>query len=300
LKRRDFLTLSSLSGLGVAASTHYLRFQKTLASTSQVQPVRSQPLLRFVALGDTGIGNEGQYAIAKAMTRYLQSNPFSLVLLNGDLIYDNGEIEKISSVFEKPYTELLQQNVRFQAVLGNHDIRTKNGADHLRYPGFNMQGRYYTFTQASVQFFALDTNSNAPWDAQIKWLDDQLARIPSRWKIVFGHHPLYSSGLHGGDKELAERLAPLFSRHGVQLYLCGHDHNYERTQPIDKTTYLVCGAGSNPRPVGKSVWTVLAKDDLSFAAIEVYENRIEIKGIDADGQIFDRGSVWRSPRSQKV
>jgi 3',5'-cyclic AMP phosphodiesterase CpdA len=157
-----------------------------------------------------------------------------------------------------------------------------------------MQGRYYTFSQGSVQFFALDTNNNAPWKEQLKWLEKNLARSKAPWKVVFGHHTIYSSGLHGATEQLGDRLKPLFSRYGVQLYLCGHDHHYERTHPIQKTTYVVCGAGAAPRFVGKSSWTVAASDQLSFAAFEVYGDRIEIKGIDTQNKVFDQGFVLKS------
>lgn len=92
---------------------------------------------------------------------------------------------------------------------------------------------------------------------------------------------------------MGDRLKPLFSRYGVQFYLCGHDHHYERTHPIQKTTYIVSGAGAAPRFVGKSSWTAAASDQLSFAAFEVYSDRIEIKGIDTQNRVFDQGSVLK-------
>ena len=259
MRRRKFLLLGGLSGLGLALGGGY----------SQTTPtVGSSPLLRFVALGDVGTGNRGQYAVAKAMNSYFQQHPFSSVLLTGDNIYPNGEIKKIGAAFERPYRFLRQRAVPFYAVLGNHDVLTNDGADEIRYRGFNMQGRYYTFTQGPVQFFALDTNKQAAWQEQLAWLEANLARSPATWKVVFGHHPVYSSGLHGSTPRLME-LPSLFSRYGVQLYLSGHDHNYERTEPLQGTTYLVCGAGATTRPVFRSDWTAYARARLSFAAIEV-------------------------------
>lgn len=295
MKRRYFL-LSGISGLGLALGSKYLYAQRTqtLVSCPKVDAKLSQPLLRFIALADTGFGNDGQYAVAKAMLCYAQANPFPLVLLAGDNIYNNGEIEKISSVFEQPYQVLLKQGIKFYATLGNHDIRTNNGEDEIRYPGFNMQGRYYTFIKELVQVFAIDTNNNAPWKEQLTWLEENLANSQLPWKIVVGHHPVYSSGWHGGNKQLIERLTPLFSRYKVQLYLSGHDHNYERTHPVRGTTYLVCGAGAKTRPVGHSSWTAFSASKLSFAAFDVYSNRLEIRGIDTDSKIFDSVRILNS------
>jgi 3',5'-cyclic AMP phosphodiesterase CpdA len=182
---------------------------------------------------------------------------------------------------------LSKQNIPFYAVLGNHDIRTNNGDDQLNYPNFNMLGRYYTFVQDPVQFFALDTNYNADWSEQLAWLEDNLARSTAPWKVAFGHHPVYSSGAHGSDAKLGDRLCPLFAKYGVHLYICGHDHNYERSNPLDGTTYIVCGAGSDTRRVGRSSWTAVASSQLSFAAFDVYDNQMYVQAIGVNGQPFD-------------
>lgn len=285
MKRRDFLTLTGLGGFGLSLVTHKLLAQESTPNNKQ------QPILRFVAIADTGTGNEGQYAVAQAMNDYSQKNPFSLVLLAGDNIYNEGEIEKIKAVFEKPYKPFLAQKIPFYAVLGNHDIRTNNGEDQLRYPLFNMPSRYYSFSQEKVQFFALDTNVNADWSQQLPWLENNLANSDKPWKIVYGHHPLYSSGMHGTDKNLISKLAPIFNKYKVALYICGHDHNYERTVPMEKTTYIITGGGCATRPVERSPWTAYSEAKLSFTAYEVYENHLETKAIGIDGKVFDQGKI---------
>ncbi len=283
MKRRQLLKWGTIGGLGLALSNHYLT---TWATTPQ-----NESRFRFVAVGDVGTGNIGQIAIADVMNDYYQQQPFALVLLAGDNIYENGEIKKVGGTFDRPYRFLRQHQVPFYAVLGNHDIRTNNGIDEVNYRAFNMQGRYYTFTQDIVQFFALDTNDNADWSQQLKWLKKNLANSTATWKIVFGHHPLYSSGVHGSSTELIAKLSPLFKRYGVKLYINGHDHDYERSKPIEGTTYLTCGAGAKTRPVGHSDWTAASVAKLSFATIDVYPQKIEIQGIGKNGQIFDRGTV---------
>jgi len=184
--------------------------------------------------------------------------------------------------------------VKFQACLGNHDIRTDNGDPQVRYPGFNMNGRrYYTFRRDRVQFFALDTNSNADWQNQLTWLEKELSSSNAPWKVVFGHHPIYSSGVYGSNQAFIKTFTPLFQKYGVQLYINGHEHSYERTRAIDGTTYLTCGAGAGNRPVGRSKWTEYSTSDLSFATYEVYPDRIELNAIATNNRIFDRGIIRR-------
>jgi Icc-related predicted phosphoesterase len=290
--RRKFLILGGLAGFGLALQRTDRAIDSSLSTDSfPTKDNATPPLLRFVSVADTGHGNRGQYTVADAMNAYSRSHLFPFVLLAGDNIYNRGEIEKIGDVFEKPYQALLEQGIQFYAVLGNHDIRTKNGDDQLQYPGFNMQGRYYTFVRDGVQFFALDTNYNAQWKEQLEWLEKELDQSEASWKIVFGHHPVYSSGMHGSSKTLEKKLTPLFSRYGVQLYLCGHDHNYERSNPLNGTTYIVCGGGSVLRQVGRSSWTAFSASVLSFVAFEVYSDRIELSAIAGDGKVFDRAAI---------
>jgi 3',5'-cyclic AMP phosphodiesterase CpdA len=312
IKRRHFLVLGSLSGFGVAVFAKIFRTNSvestdvnptdttnlalepptsTSSSDALRNPVEGQPLLRFVSVADTGTGATGQYTVAAAMTRYRQLKAYDLVILAGDNIYNDGEIEKIGAVFEQPYGALLQQGVKFQACLGNHDIRTENGDPQVRYPGFNMQGRYYTFRRGDVQFFALDTNVNADWNAQLPWLEQELSRSDAPWKIVFGHHQIYSSGHYGLNQAFIQNLTPLFQKYRVQLYINGHDHHYERSQSIKGTTYLICGAGAGTRPVGRSQWTAHSASQLSFAAYEVYRDRIIVSGIGTDNRVFDQGVI---------
>lgn len=296
-KRRQFLYLGSLStiGIGFLGCARLVGKNAQIATASKTpvaaNPVKQNLLLRFVSVADTGTGDGGQYAVAKAMTNYHSQNPYDLVVLAGDNIYTNGEMEKIGAVFERPYAPLLKQKVKFQACLGNHDIRTANGDLQVKYPAFNMNGRYYTFRRDKVQFFALDTNNNADWKNQLTWLEQELSRSNAPWKIVFGHHPVYASGVYGSNPEFIKTFTPLFQKHNVQLYINGHEHHYERTNSINGTTYLISGGGAGTRPVRHSAWTQYSASTLSFATYEVYPDRIEISGIGTDNRVFDRGVV---------
>lgn len=295
MKRREFFLLCGLGTLGLTVVSKNLINKNSQNATSKtaiagnVQP--QEPLLRFVSVADTGTGDKGQYAVAKAMNEYHRKKPYNLVILAGDNIYNNGEIEKVEAVFERPYQPLLEKGVKFHACLGNHDIRTDNGVPQVNYPKFNMLGRYYTFTRENVQFFALDTNGNADWKNQLIWLDKELNSSKAVWKIVFGHHPIYASGVYGSNANFIKTFTPIFQKYRVQLYINGHEHHYERTKPINGTTYLICGAGAGSRPVGRSPWTEYSTRDLSFAAYDVYADRMEINAIDTSNRVFDRAVI---------
>lgn len=298
MKRRTLISLG-LGGFALAVGRNFLPDRVSPVSLISGVPrvAEAEAPLRFVAMGDVGTGLPDQYAVAQSLTQYRQTDSFPFVLLAGDNIYDHGEIEKIHQAFEQPYADLLQQGVTFYAALGNHDVGTNNGDDEVAYPGFNMAGRYYTFTQQSVQFFALDTNqaitqgAESRWAEQLQWLRSELQQSQQPWKVVFAHHPVYSSGQHGSTPELIETLPPIFADYGVQLYINGHDHNYERTIPMDGTTYITTGNGALLRSVGRSNWTAQASSQLGYTAFEVHPHEILVKAVNTHNQEYDTAAI---------
>jgi hypothetical protein len=74
--------------------------------------------------------------------------------------------------------------------------------------------------------------------AQTRWLEETLAAATRDesidWIVVQMHQDALSSSKHGNgsDRGIREVWLPLFDRHGVDLVLCGHDHDYERSWPV--------------------------------------------------------------------
>ncbi len=315
VNRRQFVILSGLTGLGaVVASSLWSNGQA--GSNKLMALPKKKPLLRFGVLADTGTGSMKQYAVGRALLKHHEQSPLNMVLLAGDNIYDGGEFTKIKNNFAIPYQDLLKSGVKFYACLGNHDARadvcgteqgercaatsaTKISNEQLNYTPFNMGGqRYYTFTRGNVQFFATETNSlsnpaSPGRAAQLKWLDRELGKSKAKLKIVFGHHQMYSVGRYGKNEVLIKDLEPLLVKHKVPLYVDGHDHNYQRSNPIKGVTYLVAGGGgAGLYPiVASEPWSAYAQSVHSCATVDVHSDRLIITGIDMTGQVIDRGMV---------
>jgi len=259
-------------------------------SLAQAPPTpEARGTVRFLAVADTGSGDANQRAVGQQMAVVHQRRPVDLVLLGGDNIYPSGDLALVDSTFRRPYAELLRAGVPFHAVLGNHDIRTANGAPQVAFGPFGMKGRYYTLNRGPVDFFMLDTNVNADWQRQISWLRTVLAQSRAPWKVVVGHHPIYSSGFYGNDPQLAAKLTELMRRHGVQLYINGHEHHYERSKPIDGITYLVVGGGgASLRPVMATGQSARAVSVFSFAEIEASPKALTLRAWDKNGRLLDQ------------
>ncbi|MEO7725445.1 MAG: metallophosphoesterase [Chthoniobacterales bacterium] len=251
---------------------------------------------RFVALGDTGTGGEAQRAIANRMLAFQEQHPYNEVLLLGDNAYPHGEPSDLAAKFEQPFAELLRRGVRFNAVLGNHDVEHGRTAQ-LNYPPFHMGGRaYYSFAKGSglVEFFALDSNNMEP--EQLRWLEKALAASKAKWKIAFLHHPLYSTAKrHGSDVALRALLEPLFIRYEVAAVFCGHDHVYERTKLQQGVQYFVTGAGAKLRRGDidrRSTLLATGNDETnSFMYLQVTPGQLAFWAVDADGHILDGGTL---------
>ncbi|MFM7434873.1 MAG: metallophosphoesterase, partial [Vulcanococcus sp.] len=211
-----------------------------------------------------------------------------------DNIYPSGDMALIEATFLRPYAELLAAKVPFHAVLGNHDIRTANGDPQVAYRPFGMKGRYYAVRRGDLELFMLDTNGNADWAGQLRWLRSALGTSTAPWKVVVGHHPIYSSGYYGNDPGLRGKIASLMQRHGVQLYINGHEHNYERSRPIEGITYLVVGGGgASLRPILPTDQSARALSTYSFAELEAGPRELTVAAWDSKGQLIDRAVIAR-------
>lgn len=263
-------------------------------------PVRpGAAFLHWLAVADTGGGNEAQRAVGRAMAAVHRARPVDLVVLGGDNIYPKGDISQVKDMFTIPYKALLDAGVPFHVVLGNHDIRTANGNPQIAYRPFGMKGRWYTLARGPVEFFMLDSNVNADWGRQLPWLKGALAASKAHWKVVVAHHPIQSSGHYGNNEAARARLAPLFRQFGVQLYINGHEHNYERSKPINGTTYLVVGGGgAYLRPVTPGPNSARAISAHSFAELTASNNQLLIQAWDSKGTSIDRAAI--NPAGQLI
>lgn len=304
MHRRRFITFT-LSALALNCWPGVASFAQSRTATTAPSLPKGKAgsgAFRFVALGDTGTGGAGQLAVAGQLMAFHEERPYDTALLLGDNVYPDGDPAGLAEKFERPYAELLRGGVRFRAVLGNHDVQRGRDAQ-INYSKFNMGGRaFYSFDKGDrlVEFFALDSNRMGA--EQLKWLEDSLSASKARWKIVFMHHPLYSSGKkHGSNSRLQTLLEPLFVRYGVAAVFAGHDHVYGRTPLLKGVQYFVSGAGGQLRRGGISQGGrlfVAGNDHVhSFMYVEVTRDRLAFWSVGEDGQVLDAGTLNPPPAS---
>ena len=256
--------------------------------------------VRFAVIGDTGTGGSAQVLVAKQLAAYRTMFPFEFAIMLGDNLYGSEGPGDYKQKFEIPYKPLLDAGVKFHAALGNHDDPSQR-----MYKPFNMNGeRFYTFKtgrllkpdSASARFFALD--SNYMDDAQLAFLKKELAASGSDWKIMFFHHPLYSSGeAHGSDELLRQKLEPIFVEHGVDVVFTGHEHFYERLKPQKGIHYFICGSSAKLRRgnIGAGGLTAKGYDQgYTFMLVEIDGDQMHFQTIDENGRTIDSGAIKRT------
>ena len=235
-------------------------------------------------------------AVAERMALSYRSTPFGLVTLLGDICYYGKIRDRFDDVFVEPMAPLIDAGVRFELAIGNHDgdlhhsdASLEEIEDELALLG--TPARYYATTNGPVDFFYLDSSAPGLFgpesSAQLDWFDAALASSANQWKVVCLHHPPYSSGLNGSTPGAADKLSPILARHAVDLVLAGHDHHYERTVPIDGTTYVVSGGGCKITGVRPSRFTAVAESTLEFMRFEVVGDRLQATALRPDGRLVD-------------
>lgn len=284
------LIFSSSSPVALAQSNNANgeRASASASSPLKINLPTKEGSVRFVIIGDTGTGTKKQHELADILLRARAGFPYDFVLLLGDNLYGGESPADYKSKFEDVYRPILDQKVKFYAALGNHDEPAQRF-----YQFFNMDGKeYYRFTKGNVAFYAL--NSNYMDQKQVKWLEDELAKDTSEWKITFHHHPPYSSGgKHGSDTALRKVLEPIFVKHGVNAVFTGHDHFYERIKPQKGIFYFVSGAGGKLRSGDVKDNSPLTDKffdrDMSFMLAEVVGNQLYFQVISRTGESVDSG-----------
>ena len=292
--------------LGVLAAT---------ATAAMVANVSAAPasVFNFLVIGDWGRnGTARQREVAAQMGKTAAELGSRHVISVGDNFYVDGVQSTADrqwrSSFEEVYTARSLQ-IPWYVALGNHDYRGVPQAqvDYARISNrWQMPGRYYKIAGSDVgaphiDVFVIDTSplvhqyrkkvhsviaenvASQDVEAQLHWLDEQLGNSTAPWKLVVGHHTIYSGGSgHGNTPETIELIDPLLRRHGVQAYVNGHDHDLQHIRR-DGVDYVGCGAGSEVRPVEAVNGTLFSAARSGFAVIRSAPDSLALEFIDSTG-----------------
>ena len=254
--------------------------------------------VRFAVIGDFGKAGPEENAVADHVLRW---NP-DFIITTGDNNYDYGESATIDTNIGLYYHDYIfpYQGIfgvgadtnRFFPSMGNHDYACDDCPqpylDYFSLPG---NERYYNLKWGPVHLFALNSNSQEDdgidsSSVQAEWLKTSLEASDRPFRIVYFHHPPYSSGYHGNSDFMQWPFREL----GIDAVISGHEHSYERIM-VGGLPYFVNGLGGREfRPFGEVPveGSVLRfTDGYGAMLVRVTNDTAAFQFITSDGAIID-------------
>ena len=278
---------------------------------------RTAPL-NFVTVGDWGRrGAEKQREVGQQMGLTADSIASRFVISVGDNFYEDGvtglDDSQWQDSFEAIYNAAALQTP-WHVILGNHDYRG-NVEAQLRYgdthPRWKMPARYWVRTETlpdgtPADLFFIDTNpmisayrhtkvriDDQDVPAQLAWLDRALGQSTAPWKIVIGHHPIYTvSGGKRDQKDLIAMLLPILTAHRVPLYINGHDHNLQLIER-DGIAFITCGAGSLTNKVKAAGEGQFSSDQHGFMTTALTAEAFDFRFFNETGTLLFQKAIVR-------
>jgi len=197
---------------------------------------------KFVTVGDWDCNED----TVNTINDITQRNP-DLILALGDYSYENTAdcwLKLVDPIDEK-----------MKIIIGNHDNRiTDDQGNRVDSPEildqylnhFNLINPYYSFDKGGVHFLVLSTETEYDeGSTQFRFAVDDLSKADNnpevQWIIVAYHRTItynsYTSAEDVGSSNFRDTYHPLFEHYNVDLVLMAHQHNYERTYPLQYNTF---------------------------------------------------------------
>ena len=199
------------------------------------------------------------------------------------------------------------------AIMGNHEYRGNTQAviDYSQVSRrWNTPARYYTKSfevgdTASLLIVFVDTTpmidkyrrdsldypdaGKQNLEAQLEWIDSTLAASEDTWKVVIGHHPVYAQTDKKEQERLdmQERLNTILTRHGVDMYICGHIHNFQHIRDgKSDVDYIVNSSASLARDVEPVDGTLFCSSEEGFSVMSVSAEEMNLYMLDCNGSVL--------------
>ena len=258
----------------------------------------------FLVVGDT----QNNPKVTRSVSDLAWGHRPNFIVHCGDLVGTGSNKREWVHEFFAGAADILCRYSMFP-TLGNHE---QNAALYYDYFTMPEPEYYYQYSWGNTDFFVVDTNKRIASDTdQVKWLEAALAASESTWKVVYHHHPAWTSdendygntwkgGSDQGYPPVQKTLVPLYEKYGVDVVFNGHIHLYERTWPIrnGKTVeagkgvvYITTGGGGggleNFAP-NRTWFSSNKRVGHHFMMVNVNGPEMEISAFDIEGRLFDR------------
>ena len=229
---------------------------------------RSEGTYRIGIFGDCGNNSINQRNVRDQFLKYIDTNYLNAWVLLGDNSYSDGTDAEFQTNFFNIYKDNLLKKYPLFPAPGNHDYHdiefsaavAQKTHSVAYYQDFSVPENgeaggipshtkaFYSYDIGNAHFLSLDSygkedNEFRLYDTtgpQVQWIKKDLDALAASgagrtWVIAYWHHPPYTMGSHSSDKEtelvkIRENFIRILERYGVDIVLCGHSHDYERSR----------------------------------------------------------------------
>ncbi|WP_289089627.1 metallophosphoesterase [uncultured Bacteroides sp.] len=288
----------------------------SFAQTPESWKTLEKPLNFYLA---NDLGRNGYYdqkPIAELMGNMAENVDIECVIAAGDVHHFEG-VRSVNDPLWMTNYELIYSHpelmIPWYAILGNHEYRGNTQAviDYSAVSArWNVPDRYYTFAMendgVTVRFVMVDTAPlldkyredtekypdacKQDMNKQLAWIDSVLTAAKEDWVLVVGHHPIYAeTGKDDSERlDLQKRLDSVLRKHkNVDMYLCGHIHNFQHIRKADSNIdYVVNTSGSLSRKVKPIDGTKFCSSDTGFSLICADKKEINLHMINKEGKVI--------------
>lgn len=199
-------------------------------------------------------------------------------------------------------------------VLGNHEYRgnTRAVLDYAKVSRrWCMEGRYYTKEfvvdkkGTTLRLLFIDTPplidkyrkgkdeypdaGQQNMERQLAWIDSVLTINKATWTLVLGHHPVFAETGKSEEERLdmQKRLNPILKKHKIDMYVCGHIHNFQHIRHADSPVdYIVNTAAALSRKVKPTEGTQFCSGETGFSVCSVTSDDLRFYMLDRNGSVL--------------
>jgi acid phosphatase type 7 len=205
----------------------------------------------LVGAGDiAACGIQGAELTASLLDR-ISGTVFTL----GDNAYGSGTLKQFEACYGPTWG---RHRDRTRPAPGNHDYRTEGASGYFGYFGYaagDPDKGYYSYRLGDWLILVLNSNCRhveggcGEDSPQVVWLREELEGNTTQCTLAYFHHPVFSSGPHGGSNRVRTFWSVL-SDAGADVVVTAHDHLYERFAPLDADGNLDADRGITHFVVG--------------------------------------------------
>lgn len=299
----------------VIALTWALVSVVSFAQIPEVWKTLEKPLNFYLA---NDLGRNGYYdqkPIAELMGNMAESVGIECVVAAGDVHHFEG-VRSVNDPLWMTNYELVYSHpelmLPWYPVLGNHEYRGNTQAvlDYSKVSArWEMPAKYYTKVLendgVTVRLVMIDTAPlldkyrkdtekypdacKEDMDKQLAWMDSVLSSAKEDWVLVVGHHPIYAETSKEDSEraDLQKRVDTILRKHKVDMYLCGHIHNFQYIRkPGSDIDYVVNSSASLSRKVKPVDGTRFCSGETGFSLIAADKKVLNLHMINKEGKVL--------------